>query len=83
MSTRLLWIGCRYASCVSYSVTRADTEMFDIQDWAMTTPYFHDLYDMDADPDQLENLFGTQPALEKELHDELLAYWSCQGADCP
>ena len=43
----------------------------------------HDLYDMDADPDQLENLFGTQPALEKELHDELLAYWSCQGADCP
>ena len=41
-------------------------------------------YDMRVDPFQLDNLYDvTPPATRSRLHTDLVALWSCVGAECP
>eukprot|EP00051_Salpingoeca_urceolata_P035879 m.31809 g.31809 ORF g.31809 m.31809 type:complete len:655 (+) comp9844_c0_seq2:42-2006(+) len=41
---------------------------------------FNELYDLDADPYQLKNLYNeTSAAKQTELHQKLATYWQCGG----
>ena len=59
-------------------------EFTDIRtDWNFTaTPYFYELYDLNADPDMLVNVYGTtaNTTLKGELHDRLVKLFACRGS---
>lgn len=42
----------------------------------------YELFDLSTDPYQLKNIYGTQKALEKELHDFLQKQVTCKGKQC-
>jgi hypothetical protein len=45
---------------------------------------FHEMYDMDADPFQLHNVYNTLGAgMKATLHARLDALHHCQGESCP
>jgi arylsulfatase A-like enzyme len=41
-----------------------------------------ELYDLRRDPDELHNLAGTRPALERTLHHEVATLRHCRGGGC-
>ncbi len=43
---------------------------------------FKELYDLNADPYELQNRAGTQPVLETALHERLMLLKVCKGATC-
>jgi len=59
-------------------------EFTDIRtDWNFTaTPYFYELFDLNADPDMLVNLYRTthNATLKDELHDHLMKLFACRGS---
>ena len=50
-------------------------------------PYMYQLFNLTADPFELENLYNTsrrtKPALVRTLKATLDAYSECHGANCP
>ena len=42
-----------------------------------------EMFDLDKDPHQLQNLAQKAPAAQKQaLHDMLQKQWECRGASC-
>merc|ERR1719198_2277790 len=58
-------------------------EFTDVRDWEfqMSGPgKFFELYDLQADPDQLTNLYSSvSSTLKNALHSRLRHEWSCRG----
>ena len=51
---------------------------------AKENPYLRILFDVDADPYQLKNVYDEMNGdVQQELHEMLMAYGSCSGASCP
>eukprot|EP00730_Choanoeca_flexa_P017630 TRINITY_DN8513_c0_g1_i1.p1 TRINITY_DN8513_c0_g1~~TRINITY_DN8513_c0_g1_i1.p1 ORF type:complete len:564 (+),score=126.97 TRINITY_DN8513_c0_g1_i1:170-1693(+) len=45
---------------------------------------FYELYNVTADPYQVDNIYDrVRDELKQELHQKLAAYWICSGASCP
>ena len=58
-------------------------ELTMVQDWWFEDINFRELYDLDADPFQLRNIYNTSsPAVKAELATELREYWHCAGSTC-
>eukprot|EP01065_Artemidia_motanka_P018565 TRINITY_DN2188_c1_g2_i1.p1 TRINITY_DN2188_c1_g2~~TRINITY_DN2188_c1_g2_i1.p1 ORF type:complete len:727 (+),score=159.33 TRINITY_DN2188_c1_g2_i1:105-2183(+) len=53
--------------------------------WTWTgAPEFHELYDVNEDPYQMNNIYSVmENATKAALHAELVSYYSCSGATCP
>ena len=43
---------------------------------------FKELYDLNADPYELQNIAGSQPVLEAALHERLNLLKTCKGSVC-
>jgi len=56
------------------------------RDWAfenVSTIQHFELYDVDADPYQMKNIYSdVEDDLQKKLHQELSEYYSCKGNSC-
>ena len=58
-------------------------EYTDVRDWDFTQVYFHELYDLKADPFQLRNLWpSASEAQQVALHERLRAEFLCEGESC-
>lgn len=54
-----------------------------VSDWWFEQPYFHELYDMSVDPEQLRNILpDASDSLRYTLQQELIKAWACSGKDC-
>ena len=46
-------------------------------------PYFYELYDIDTDPYQIDNIYDQiSTSMQNELHQMLLEYGACAGTNC-
>lgn len=55
-----------------------------VTDYHFERPYFHELYDLDADPHQLHNSFEDAPApTARWLKERVADLWGCAGDTCP
>eukprot|EP00755_Sulcionema_specki_P035201 Sspe_Gene.2428::Locus_806_Transcript_1_1_Confidence_1.000_Length_1824::g.2428::m.2428/K01137/GNS; N-acetylglucosamine-6-sulfatase len=71
--------GSRYGN-ILYAEFQNGTDGF----VAFDSPHFYELYDMDKDPWQLNNIYNTTtPAVRDALHRELHQWLACKGAACP
>eukprot|EP01084_Bolivina_argentea_P121249 214876_1 len=53
-------------------------------DKAKNHPYLYVLYDVAQDPYQIKNIYNkTSNDIKQELHDMLMEYGNCAGANCP
>ena len=44
----------------------------------------YELYDVDADPYQVDNIYSsTSNDIRTALHQQLDEYWNCKGKSCP
>lgn len=47
-------------------------------------PDFYELFDLDKDPYELNNIFASaSAALKQQLHERLRRWYPCQGTACP
>jgi hypothetical protein len=50
------------------------------------TPFFFEMFDMDKDPWQMDNIYTTMkasnPATVAALHDEVQSWLKCKGPTC-
>lgn len=61
-----------------YSEFTALTDMF-----AFSNVSFYEMYNISADPHQLDNIYHSQPAeVQQELHKLVLTEFQCAGASC-
>lgn len=58
-------------------------EMTMVSDWWFEDINFRELYDLDKDPYQIDNIYNASSAKQKgALASELKQYWHCAGATC-
>ena len=54
-----------------------------VSDWWFEDINFRELYDLDKDPYQIDNIYNASSAKQKgALASELKQYWHCAGATC-
>lgn len=54
-----------------------------VVDWHFASPNFIEMYDLDTDPHQLNNLANSSSAaLKAELHAMVVEQFGCEGASC-
>jgi len=55
-------------------------ELTVVSDWEYADINFYELYDIDADPFQLKNIYHTVSVdLQQQLHKQLRQHWACSG----
>jgi len=56
-------------------------EFTQVEDWQWEKPYFYELYDLNKDPWQTNNLYsGTSNPIQQQLHTQLHSYFHCKGS---
>ena len=51
-----------------------------VADWQFQNVSFHEIFDLDADPHQLHNLYNTtSPAVRQQLAAQVAEQWRCAG----
>ena len=66
------------------SANLAYVQYTEAADWHYETPYHEELYDMQKDPYQLQNIITTEKgkAVAAELQPRLERAWVCKGKEC-